>query len=117
MDGITDSIQYKARYQDSSSRDYHNALERRRRKLISGKFELLRQSIPRYVYGERADKVPRCLVLKSACHYIDNLEKTNSRHKSEIEKLRQENEILENEIARLEYVSAFGEEQEDTKVP
>lgn len=93
---------FQAHKFDTSSRDYHNALERKRRQLISGQFEILKNSIPDHVYGKSGDKVPRCIILKSACHYINVLEKTNLKHRSEIEKLRQDNEILENEIRRLE---------------
>lgn len=104
-----DDFTYKschAKQFNTSSRDYHNALERKRRKLISGKFETLKNSIPDHVYGSRTEKVPRCIILKSACHYISILEKSNSKHRSEIEKLRQENEILENEIRRLETLTS-----------
>ena len=99
----------QAKHNDSNSRDYHNALERKRRKMISGKFEVLKNSIPDHVYTGKTEKVPRCVILKSACHYISILERANSKHRSEIEKLRQENEILENEIRRLESFTCIDE--------
>ena len=102
----------RTKYHDTSSRDYHNALERKRRKLISGKFEVLKNSIPDHVYGGSTEKVPRCIILKSACHYISSLERANSKHRSEIEKLRQENEILEAEIRRLENFTCTDEWEE-----
>ena len=103
----------KAKIDEASSRDYHNALERKRRRLISGKFEVLKNSIPDHVYGGNSEKVPRCLILKSACYYISSLERENSKHRNDIEKLKQENEILEAEIRRLEDL-AYVNEWEDT---
>ena len=102
----------KTIHQETSSRDYHNALERKRRKLISAKFEVLKNSIPDHVYGGNTERVPRCIILKSACHYINSLEKANSKHMNEIEKLRQENEILETEILRLENYASTDEWEE-----
>ena len=91
---------------DLHARDYHNALERTRRRLISVKFEMLKKSIPSNIHGAQAEKVPRCLVLKSACTYISFLERINKKHRKDIEKIKQENRILQNEIIGLE--NSFG---------
>eukprot|EP00794_Sanderia_malayensis_P016004 gene16005-17618_t len=93
-------------FKNCKIRDYHNALERRRRRLISGKFELLKDVIPIDVYDSKWSKsdtrVPRCIILKSACNYISILERINHQHKNDIAKIKQENKILEDEIAKLE---------------
>ncbi len=70
--------------------------------MISSKFELLRKEIPKEISGSRAEKVPRCMVLRSACTYITILEQINCQHRSDIAKIKQENKILEKEIAKLE---------------
>ena len=105
-----DTTKCEEKQYPTNSRDYHNALERRRRKLISGKFDLLRNSIPSYIFGKRSEKVPRCMVLKSACNYISILEKANSQHRSEIEKLRCENQVLENEISKVENSNVYSDD-------
>ncbi len=42
------------------------------------------------------------MILKSACNYISILERINCQHRSDIAKIKQENKILEDEIAKLE---------------
>ena len=92
-------------------KDYHNALERKRRQLISDKFDILRRAIPEEIFQLESEKASRSIVLKMACKYIETLRSINEDHEAEIEKLKQENEILMEEISRIESRSTWNKSE------
>ena len=95
----------KRKRRDSvDQRDYHNALERKRRELIATKFKLLQDCIPLDVTGtsHKNDRISRCFVLNAACAYVKTLEQKKELHAKDIKKLKDENEILKAKIKEAE---------------
>lgn len=93
-------------------RDYHNALERKRRELISTRFLQLRDAIPIGVFGtnNRSERSSRCIILNTACHYVEMMEKTNAMHADDILQLTLENNLLQSKIAELKNGNARSSE-------
>ncbi|XP_062523910.1 protein max-like [Corticium candelabrum] len=72
-------------------RAHHNALERKRRDHIKDSFVSLRDAIPE-IAGEKAS---RGQVLNKATAYIETLRKKTQEHEKDIEALKKQNVVLE----------------------
>ncbi|XP_063231532.1 protein max-like isoform X2 [Bacillus rossius redtenbacheri] len=89
----------------AEKRAHHNALERKRRDHIKDSFSSLRESVPS-LKGEKV--VSRALILKKAADYIQFMRKKNSSHQNDIDDLKRQNALLEQQIRALEKVKSTG---------
>jgi len=78
----------------AEKRAHHNALERKRRDHIKDSFTSLRDSVPS-LHGEKQSS--RAQILKKAAEYIQFMRRKNSAHQHDIEDLKRQNNILENQ--------------------
>ncbi|ELT88674.1 hypothetical protein CAPTEDRAFT_118760 [Capitella teleta] len=86
----------------AEKRAHHNALERKRRDHIKESFHNLRDSIPS-VQGEKVgSKASRAQILKQATDYIQFMTKKNGTTQSDIDDLKKQNSLLEQQIRALE---------------
>ncbi|KAK8761260.1 hypothetical protein V5799_027471, partial [Amblyomma americanum] len=88
----------EAGYQWADKRAHHNALERRRRDHIKFSFTSLRDAVPS-LQGEKAS---RAQILKKAADYIQSMRRKNTAHLQDIEDLKRQNKLLEEQIRALE---------------
>ncbi|KAH9426629.1 hypothetical protein DERP_002728 [Dermatophagoides pteronyssinus] len=72
-------------------RAHHNALERKRRDHIKDSFSSLRDSVPS-LHGEKAS---RAQILKKAAEYIQFMRKKNTNIATDIEEIKKQNKMLE----------------------
>uniref|UniRef100_A0A023GIH8 Protein max n=1 Tax=Amblyomma triste TaxID=251400 RepID=A0A023GIH8_AMBTT len=79
---------------DADKRAHHNALERRRRDHIKFSFTSLRDAVPS-LQGEKAS---RAQILKKAADYISSMRRKNTAHLQDIEDLKRQNKLLEEQI-------------------
>lgn len=79
-------------------RAHHNALERKRRDHIKDSFSSLRDSVPS-LQGEKAS---RAQILKKAAEYIQFMRKKNTSFQSDIEEIKKQNAMLEEQIRLIE---------------
>jgi len=93
----------------AEKRAHHNALERKRRDHIKDSFTSLRDSVPS-LHGEKVSKriSSRAQILKKAAEYIQFMRRKNSAHQHDIEDLKRQNHILENQIRTLERARITG---------
>ncbi|CAG7659379.1 unnamed protein product [Allacma fusca] len=93
----------------AEKRAHHNALERKRRDHIKDSFTNLRDSVPA-LHGEKVSKriSSRAQILKKAAEYIQFMRRKNSAHQHDIEDLKRQNHILENQIRSLESARMSG---------
>jgi len=94
----------------AEKRAHHNMLERKRRDHIKDSFISLRDSVPS-LHGEKVSKRPnssRAQILKKAAEYIQFMRRKNSAHQHDIEDLKRQNQILENQIRALERAKLAG---------
>ncbi|XP_053213650.1 protein max-like isoform X2 [Panonychus citri] len=82
---------------DADKRAHHNALERKRRDHIKDSFSSLRDSVP----SLRGEKASRAQILKKAAEYIQLMRKKNSIHQQDIDELKRQNKVLEEQIAQI----------------
>ncbi|XP_077537930.1 protein max-like isoform X2 [Haemaphysalis longicornis] len=80
-----------------SDRAHHNALERRRRDHIKFSFTSLRDAVPS-LQGEKAS---RAQILKKAADYIQSMRRKNTAHLQDIEDLKRQNKLLEEQTKCL----------------
>lgn len=92
----------------ADKRAHHNALERRRRDHIKFSFTSLRDAVPS-LQGEKAS---RAQILKKAADYIQSMRRKNTAHLQDIEDLKRQNKLLEEQITFCVSVRAL----EKTKV-
>lgn len=90
----------------AEKRAHHNALERKRRDHIKDSFSSLRDSVPN-MKGEKS-KTSRAMILKKASDYIQYMKKKNSSHQQDIEDLKRQNQILDQQVRALEKAKATG---------
>lgn len=83
----------------AEKRAHHNALERKRRDHIKDSFTSLRDSVPA-LHGEKQSS--RAQILKKAAEYIQLMRRKNSSHQHDIEDLKRQNSMLENQIRTIE---------------
>uniref|UniRef100_A0A8C4QFY6 Protein max n=1 Tax=Eptatretus burgeri TaxID=7764 RepID=A0A8C4QFY6_EPTBU len=81
----------------ADKRAHHNALERKRRDHIKDSFHGLRDSIPS-LQGEKAS---RAMILNKATDYIQHMKRRNSSHQQDIDDLKRQNSILEQQGAYI----------------
>ncbi|XP_046571937.1 protein max-like isoform X13 [Haliotis rubra] len=100
----------------AEKRAHHNALERKRRDHIKESFHSLRDSVPA-LEGEKvsaaapsaaAPSVSRAQILKKAADYIQFMRRKNHSHQQDIDDLKKQNNILEQQIRSLEKAKSTG---------
>ncbi|XP_026475376.1 protein max-like [Ctenocephalides felis] len=92
-------------YSQAEKRAHHNALERKRRDHIKDSFTSLRDSVPA-LQGEKV--ASRAQILKKAAEYIHFMRKKNNCHQQDIDDLKRQNSILEQQSNLLERAKATG---------
>nr|XP_020469565.1 protein max-like [Monopterus albus] len=83
---------------DADKRAHHNALERKRRDHIKDSFHSLRDSVPS-LQGEKAS---RAQILDKATEYIQFMRRKNHSHQQDIDDLKKQNALLEQQVRALE---------------
>lgn len=89
---------------DADKRAHHNALERKRRDHIKDSFSGLRDAVPS-LHGEKVSlqgtaKASRAQILKKAAEYIQMMRRKNTSHQQDIDDLKKQNKVLEEQIVR-----------------
>ncbi|XP_036437884.1 protein max isoform X2 [Colossoma macropomum] len=84
----------------ADKRAHHNALERKRRDHIKDSFHSLRDSVPT-LQGEKAS---RAQILDKATEYIQYMRRKNHTHQQDIDDLKRQNALLEQQVRALEKV-------------
>ncbi|XP_008311671.1 protein max isoform X10 [Cynoglossus semilaevis] len=96
-----DSDEESPRYHSvADKRAHHNALERKRRDHIKDSFHSLRDSVPS-LQGEKAS---RAQILDKATEYIQYMRRKNQTHQQDIDDLKRQNALLEQQVRALEKV-------------
>uniref|UniRef100_A0A8C5AWR9 Protein max n=1 Tax=Gadus morhua TaxID=8049 RepID=A0A8C5AWR9_GADMO len=80
----------------ADKRAHHNALERKRRDHIKDSFHSLRDSVPA-LQGEKAS---RAQILDKATEYIQYMRRKNTTHQQDIDDLKKQNALLEQQGER-----------------
>ncbi|KAM4663994.1 protein max isoform 1-T1 [Discoglossus pictus] len=92
---------------DADKRAHHNALERKRRDHIKDSFHSLRDSVPS-LQGEKDGlgfvdiKASRAQILDKATEYIQYMRRKNHTHQQDIDDLKRQNALLEQQVRALE---------------
>ncbi|XP_064195703.1 protein max isoform X1 [Anguilla rostrata] len=104
----------------ADKRAHHNALERKRRDHIKDSFHSLRDSVPA-LQGEKVSDETRCSldlpahfqsikqasraqILDKATEYIQYMRRKNHTHQQDIDDLKRQNALLEQQVRALEKV-------------
>uniref|UniRef100_S4RYY6 Protein max n=1 Tax=Petromyzon marinus TaxID=7757 RepID=S4RYY6_PETMA len=84
----------------ADKRAHHNALERKRRDHIKDSFHSLRDSVPS-LQGEKVNlkKASRAQILNKATEYIQYMRRKNHAHQQDIDDLKRQNNLLEQQGA------------------
>nr|XP_040054942.1 protein max-like isoform X3 [Gasterosteus aculeatus aculeatus] len=85
---------------DADKRAHHNALERKRRDHIKDSFHGLRDSVPA-LQGEKVS-ASRAQILDKATEYIQYMRRKNQTHQQDIDDLKKQNAVLEQQVRALE---------------
>ncbi|XP_017267475.1 protein max isoform X7 [Kryptolebias marmoratus] len=90
---------------DADKRAHHNALERKRRDHIKDSFHSLRDSVPS-LQGEKPStkQASRAQILDKATEYIQYMRRKNHTHQQDIDDLKRQNALLEQQVRALEKV-------------
>ncbi|KAK3537956.1 hypothetical protein QTP70_024533 [Hemibagrus guttatus] len=88
---------------DADKRAHHNALERKRRDHIKDSFHSLRDSVPS-LQGEKhfVKQASRAQILDKATEYIQYMRRKNHTHQQDIDDLKKQNALLEQQVRALE---------------
>ncbi|KAM9571138.1 protein max-like isoform X4 [Oncorhynchus nerka] len=91
---------------DADKRAHHNALERKRRDHIKDSFSSLRDSVP-VLQGEKVSEqsvkqASRAQILDKATDYIQYMRRKNHTHQQDIDDLKKQNAMLEQQVRALE---------------
>ncbi|MEE6492089.1 hypothetical protein FKM82_016467 [Ascaphus truei] len=96
---------------DADKRAHHNALERKRRDHIKDSFHSLRDSVPA-LQGEKVStnngtssvvyNASRAQILDKATEYIQYMRRKNHTHQQDIDDLKRQNALLEQQVRALE---------------
>ncbi|XP_072301739.1 protein max isoform X2 [Eucyclogobius newberryi] len=102
---------------DADKRAHHNALERKRRDHIKDSFHSLRDSVPalqgekcnpssvqEWPKEEKVSKASRAQILDKATEYIQYMRRKNHTHQQDIDDLKRQNALLEQQVRALEKV-------------
>ncbi|KAM6067966.1 protein max isoform 4-T4 [Theristicus caerulescens] len=84
----------------ADKRAHHNALERKRRDHIKDSFHSLRDSVPS-LQGEK-QQASRAQILDKATEYIQYMRRKNHTHQQDIDDLKRQNALLEQQVRALE---------------
>ncbi|CAB1339825.1 unnamed protein product [Coregonus sp. 'balchen'] len=89
----------------ADKRAHHNALERKRRDHIKDSFHSLRDSVPA-LQGEKQSikQASRAQILDKATDYIQYMRRKNHTHQQDIDDLKRQNALLEQQVRALEKV-------------
>uniref|UniRef100_A0A8C3B1P5 Protein max n=2 Tax=Percomorphaceae TaxID=1489872 RepID=A0A8C3B1P5_CYCLU len=93
-----------------NKRAHHNALERKRRDHIKDSFHSLRDSVPA-LQGEKVGKASRAQILDKATEYIQYMRRKNHTHQQDIDDLKRQNALLEQQVRALEKVKGSAQLQ------
>ncbi|XP_027028134.2 protein max isoform X1 [Tachysurus fulvidraco] len=93
----------------ADKRAHHNALERKRRDHIKDSFHSLRDSVPS-LQGEKVGgrfsnfvkQASRAQILDKATEYIQYMRRKNHTHQQDIDDLKKQNALLEQQVRALE---------------
>uniref|UniRef100_A0A8C7DH01 Protein max n=1 Tax=Oncorhynchus kisutch TaxID=8019 RepID=A0A8C7DH01_ONCKI len=87
----------------ADKRAHHNALERKRRDHIKDSFSSLRDSVP-VLQGEKQSvkQASRAQILDKATDYIQYMRRKNHTHQQDIDDLKKQNAMLEQQVRALE---------------
>ncbi|XP_027028137.1 protein max isoform X4 [Tachysurus fulvidraco] len=88
----------------ADKRAHHNALERKRRDHIKDSFHSLRDSVPS-LQGEKVGgrfSASRAQILDKATEYIQYMRRKNHTHQQDIDDLKKQNALLEQQVRALE---------------
>uniref|UniRef100_UPI00398F5D38 protein max isoform X4 n=1 Tax=Pristiophorus japonicus TaxID=55135 RepID=UPI00398F5D38 len=101
---------------DADKRAHHNALERKRRDHIKDSFHSLRDSVPS-LQGEKVSQASenrqasRAQILDKATEYIQYMRRKNHTHQQDIDDLKRQNTLLEQQVRALEKARAAAQLQ------
>nr|XP_057925254.1 protein max isoform X3 [Doryrhamphus excisus] len=111
---------------DADKRAHHNALERKRRDHIKDSFHSLRDSVPA-LQGEKVGSLnhgtetpqtkqstkqaSRAQILDKATEYIQYMRRKNHTHQQDIDDLKRQNALLEQQVRALEKVKGSAQLQ------
>nr|KAF6485854.1 MYC associated factor X [Rousettus aegyptiacus] len=96
-----ESDEEQPRFQSAADkRAHHNALERKRRDHIKDSFHSLRDSVPS-LQGEK-QQASRAQILDKATEYIQYMRRKNHTHQQDIDDLKRQNALLEQQVRALE---------------
>ncbi|XP_039454701.1 protein max isoform X6 [Maylandia zebra] len=98
---------------DADKRAHHNALERKRRDHIKDSFHSLRDSVPS-LQGEKVGNTQpasRAQILDKATEYIQYMRRKNHTHQQDIDDLKRQNALLEQQVRALEKVKGSAQLQ------
>ncbi|XP_034111228.1 protein max [Drosophila nasuta] len=95
-----------ANFSQAEKRAHHNALERRRRDHIKESFTNLREAVPTL----KGEKASRAQILKKTTECIQTLRRKISENQKDIEDIKKQNSILDEQIRRLEGNPSNGSE-------
>ncbi|ALC45163.1 Max [Drosophila busckii] len=87
-----------ANFSQAEKRAHHNALERRRRDHIKESFTNLREAVPTL----KGEKASRAQILKKTTECIQTMRRKISENQKDIEDMKMQNSILDEQIRRLE---------------
>uniref|UniRef100_A0A9L0K3W8 Protein max n=1 Tax=Equus asinus TaxID=9793 RepID=A0A9L0K3W8_EQUAS len=100
-----ESDEEQPRFQSAADkRAHHNALERKRRDHIKDSFHSLRDSVPS-LQGEKAS---RAQILDKATEYIQYMRRKNHTHQQDIDDLKRQNALLEQQVKYWKLRSSAG---------
>ncbi|XP_054154237.1 protein max-like isoform X2 [Oppia nitens] len=91
-------------FSQADKRAHHNALERKRRDHIKDSFSSLRDAVPS-LNGEKAS---RAQILKKAAEYISYMRRKNTTVQADIDDLKRQNKVLEEQMRTLEKAKSAG---------
>ncbi|CAH1263838.1 protein max-like isoform X2 [Branchiostoma lanceolatum] len=99
----------------ADKRAHHNALERQRRDHIKNSFSSLRDAVPA-LQGEKdtagqtaaKQKASRAQILNKATDYIQYMRRKNQTHQQDIDDLKKQNALLDQQVRALEKARATG---------
>nr|XP_054112304.1 protein max-like [Callithrix jacchus] len=105
-----ESDEEQPRFQSAADkRAHHNALERKRRDHIKDSFHSLRDSDPS-LQGEKP-QASWAQILDKATEYIQYMRRKNHTHQQDIDDLKQQNALLEQQVRALEKVRSSAQLQ------
>ncbi|KAJ1103604.1 hypothetical protein NDU88_001025 [Pleurodeles waltl] len=98
-------------HSEADKRAHHNALERKRRDHIKDSFHSLRDSVPS-LQGEKVSaSASRAQILDKATEYIQYMRRKNHTHQQDIDDLKRQNALLEQQVRALEKARSSGQIQ------